>query len=71
MDLLAGLVWLAIQWVLVALVIGVLVWGYQRLFPQGPYIVAQALIVLGVLLALYLLLIWLGGARFPLFPPPR
>lgn len=61
MDLLASLVLLAIWLAVVAIVIGVLVWAVQNMWPQAPPIVGRGLMVLGVLIALYLVLVYLVG----------
>ena len=70
MDLLASLVLLAIWLVVVAVVIGVLVWAVQHIWPQAPPIVGRGLMVLGVLIALYLVLVFAmtGLPKLPVRP---
>ena len=58
---LLDLISLVIALVVVAVVIGVLVWALATLFPQAPAILTQALYVLGVLVALYLIVAWIYG----------
>jgi hypothetical protein len=70
MDLLASLVLLAIWLVVVAVVIGVLIWAAQTIWPQAPPIVGRGLLVLGVLIGLYLILAYFVGA-LPHLPAVR
>ena len=64
-SVLASLVLLAAYLVGLAIVVGVLVWAVQTMWPAAPPVVQRGLMVLGVLLALYLILAWLAGWPFP------
>jgi len=66
-SVLASLVLLAAYLVGLAIVFGVLIWAVQTMWPQAPAVVQRGLMVLGVLLALYLILAWFAG--WPLFIP--
>lgn len=56
------LVWLAV----VAIIVGVVVWGIKTLLPDAPAVLVNGIVVIGVLLILLLLVRALGGLGPPL-----
>ena len=67
MDLLLGLILLLIWLVILGIGLGLIVWVLRSFIPGTPEVVYKGIYVLGVLIALYVIILFLAGH----LPMPR
>ena len=67
MDLLLGLILLLIWLVILGIAVGLIIWVLRSFIPGTPEVVYKGIYVLGVLIALYVIILFLAGH----LPMPR
>ena len=67
MDLLLGLILLLIWLVVLGVAIGLIIWVLQSFIPGTPPVVIKGIYVIAVLVALYVIILFLAGH----LPMPR